>query len=62
MAVSINEMISTIESESPSDAAVTTGAQSPKPIDEEQFAQRYGSAVRAIVRDELERYLRNMAD
>lgn len=62
MPVSIDEMISTVETESGGDASGSGRASESKPADEQRFILRYGAAVRAIVRDELERHLRNLAD
>jgi hypothetical protein len=62
VAVSIDEMISTVEPETGSGAAPASGPAETGAVDEERFLFRYGAAIRAVVREELERYLRNLAD
>lgn len=62
MAVSIDEMVSTVEAEPKAKGNEPAAGPAGPELDAESFAIRFGAAVRAIVREELERYLRNMAD
>lgn len=65
MTVVINEMDSTVEMEgeprreSSAPAAPTPAAG---PMDMADFRDRYGPMLRELIREELDRHLRNLAD
>lgn len=61
MAVSIDEMVSTVETDASKGGEAAESPTQP-PMDMQTFVVRYGAAVRAIVREEIERYLRSIAD
>ena len=61
----IDEMESVVEQEPGARSAGGGEGASPAggaPLDEDDFRSRYGGLLRQLVRDEIERYLRNLAD
>jgi len=58
--VVIDRMDSVVETEPGSPAAAPAApAADPADIDEEDFRHRYGSLLRTMIREEIERYLRS---
>jgi hypothetical protein len=55
-------MDSVVEVENPPKVQAAPAAVSQALPDEQDFNQRYGALVRALIREEIERYLRSAAD